>query len=178
MAHPTAPTTIEGLSEELGDGRPLDAEEVLSRKVGMRSRHGHRKLFGIAPLALSAALVVAGCGGSSGSSFESSSGSSTASSSETSGGSSKGPGAGGFEITPKARACLKEQGLELPGRSGGGGGGPPEGFEGGQPPSGGAPAEANAETMQEAFKKCGVEGPRGGPGGSGTPPNMKLLRPS
>lgn len=118
-------------------------------------------------IALIAAMALAGCGGSNGG--ESSSGSSTSSSSSSGSGSSESSpstpaGApGGFELGEEEMTCLKEQGVELPSVPQGGEGGPPEGFEGREPPSGGA---GGAE-MQEAFKKCGVEIPAGGPGQSG-----------
>ncbi|MDX6590780.1 MAG: hypothetical protein QOI84_2054 [Solirubrobacterales bacterium] len=129
-----------------------------------------RPLFGVLPvLALVAALAVAGCGGSSGSgetSTESTSSSGTAAAPQES-------GPGGFQISEEDKQCLKEQGLELPGRPPGGEG-PPAGFGGGKPPAGG-PGGAGGGKFREAFEACGIEKPSGGPGGpggGGAPPNV------
>lgn len=99
---------------------------------------------------LVAALLV-GCGGSS-----------SDSSSEESGTASSGQacGPGGFaEISEETRACLEEQGVELPD--------PGEGPSGGGPPEGGPPAGfgEGAEEMREALEECGAELPEGRPGG-------------
>jgi hypothetical protein len=114
------------------------------------------------------ALVLAGCGGSSGASS-----SSTAETSTTA-------------ISTEARACLKKKGVELPEfKSGEGGQGAPKGgepgqmLEGGEMPGGeaGPPADgfggAGSEEMTEAFEECGVEIPafKGGPGGEGGAPD-------
>lgn len=96
-----------------------------------------------------AALLLAGCGGSGGS--DSSSEESTASAGQAG-------GPAGFELSDDTRACLQEQGVELPdpGEGPAGGGAPPEGG----PPEG----------MKEALEKCGAELPQGGPTGGGPPP--------
>ena len=155
------------------------------------------KRISIAALALViGALVLAGCGGSSGSSSGGSSteSSTTASSSgsetATGEGSAEGKGGGMFNISEEAKACLKEKGVELPEFKGGEGGPPggtegempepgekpeggemPEGAEGG-PPAGGFGGEGSEE-MTKAFEECGVETPefKGGPGGEGGKPN-------
>ena len=113
--------------------------------------------LGAAAALVLVALLIAGCGGSS-------SGSSTGEDSSTtaSGGPAGGPG--GFEISEEAQTCLKEKGVELP--EPGSGGGPPQG--GGAPPSGeGGPPRGfgGGARMKEAFEECGVELPRGKPGG-------------
>jgi hypothetical protein len=102
-----------------------------------------------------AALLV-GCGGSSGDS-------STEESSTASSGQAGGPA--GFELSDETRACLEEQGVELPdpGEGPPGGGAPPEGG----PPAGGPPAGfgEGGEEMREALEECGAELPQGKPGG-------------
>jgi hypothetical protein len=136
------------------------------------------------------ALVLAGCGGSSGG------GSTETSTTAGAEGATAGGGAK-LEISSEARACLKEKGVELPEFKGGEGGAPmgengeaPEGFEppeggelpgGGEAPEGGAMPEggpptgagggAMSEENKEAFEECGVETPefKGGPGGGGGP---------
>jgi hypothetical protein len=145
------------------------------------------------------ALVLAGCGGSSG-------GSSTETNSTTAnteGGATKGGAM--LEISEEDRQCLKEKGVELPEFKSGEGpqtlqngempeggrlpeGGempePPEGAEmpgggeapaGGAMPEGGPPAGAQmSEANKEAFEECGVEMPefKAGPGGEAGGPNV------
>ena len=127
-------------------------------------RPARRRLAGVAAIvAALALLLLAGCGGSGGGS-----GTTTAGTSAT--GRSGGPG--GFELSDETRACLKEQGVELPEPGQGapsGSGGPPEGG----PPEGGSPAGGppggsgkSAEKMQEAFEECGAEPPQGKPAGA------------
>jgi hypothetical protein len=133
------------------------------------------------------ALVVAGCG-SSGGGDTSASASTSASTDGDAGGdsgeASQGGGPGGFEISEEARACLDEQGVELPEAPAGGEmpeGGPPAGggMPEGEPPSAGQMPEGGgagfggeqSEEMQEAFEECGVEVPTGGPGQGGGMPN-------
>ena len=120
------------------------------------------------------ALVLAGCGGSSGASSSSTAAGTTASAA----GGKGGPGT--MNISAKAKACLKEKGVELPESRGGmpgagqmpEGGEPPPGGEGG-PPAGGFGSEGSEE-MTKAFEECGVEMPefKGGPGGEGGAPNV------
>jgi hypothetical protein len=140
------------------------------------------------------ALVLAGCGGSSGDGSTETS-STTAS---TSGGGEQAK----FEISDEDRQCLKEKGVELPEFKSGEGpqtfqkGEMPEGAEGGQipeggelpgggeapeggeMPEGGPPAGGfGGEEMTKAFEECGVEMPelKGGPGGAtaeGARPNV------
>ena len=112
------------------------------------------------------ALVLAGCGGSSGaSSSGSTEGTSTTASSagtessasesgstESSGTEGAKGGPMGMNISTEARACLKEKGVELP-EIKGGEGGPPSG---GEMPQGGEAPEGMAE---------GGEPPQGGEGG-------------
>lgn len=117
---------------------------------------------------LVAALLV-GCGGSGGDS--SGEASSTASSGQAG-------GPGGFaEISEETRACLEEQGVELPdpGEGPPGGGAPPEGG----PPEGGPPQGfgQGGEEMKEALEECGAELPQGGPGG-GPPMDSEAFRES
>ncbi|MBS1678651.1 MAG: hypothetical protein JST08_14845 [Actinobacteria bacterium] len=136
------------------------------------------------------ALVLAGCGGSSGAS----SGSSTTAG--TSGSTTEGRSKpGGFEISDEESACLKEKGVELP-EFKGGAGGPPAGGEGGEPPEGveppaggempegsessgeapptgaGGPGGEGFTEMRQAFEECGIESPgfEGEPGGEGVAP--------
>ena len=139
------------------------------------------KRISIAALALIiGALVLAGCGGSSGGSTAESSTTASSSGSETSTG--EGKGGGMFNISEEAKACLKEKGVELPEFKGGEGGPPgaegempepgekpeggemPEGGEGGPP--GGFGGE-QSEEQKKAFEECGVETPefKGGAGG-------------
>lgn len=145
-----------------------------------------RLLLALALAAL-AMLAIVGCGGGSGGSETSAA--STSASAGASGEGGQG-GSGGFaEISEEERACLKEQGVELP--EAGAGGAPPEGGEmpegepprGGEMPSGGPPEGGGTppgeggppgfggeggEAMEEAFEACGVEAPQmqgGGPGG-------------
>jgi hypothetical protein len=132
------------------------------------------------------ALVLAGCGGSSGSSSSGStsetsatasaagseSGASESGSSESSGAEGGKGGPGMMNISAKAKACLKEKGVELPEAGQIPEGGPPSG---GPKPEGGPPAGGFAgkgsEKMTKAFEECGVEMPefKGGPGGEGAP---------
>jgi hypothetical protein len=143
------------------------------------------------------ALVLAGCGGSSGATSSSTAetsttasaagaegGGSESGSTESSGAEGGKGGPMGMSISTEARACLKEKGVELPEFKGGEGGPPsggeaPEGMpEGGEPPQGGEggpPAGGfggeGSEKMTKAFEECGVEMPefKGGPGGEGAP---------
>lgn len=101
-----------------------------------------------------AAVLLVGCGGSSGDS--SSEESSTASSGQAG-------GPAGFELSDETRACLEEQGVELPE--------PGEGPPGGAPPEGG-PAEGppagfgeGGGEMKEALEECGANLPQGKPDG-------------
>ena len=136
-------------------------------KVRNNLRPGRRPLLGMLALAmLLAAIAVGGCGGSSGG--DSTSADTTASSggeAEAGGVPSGGAGPGGFEIDDETRACLKEQGADLP--EPGEAGGPPEG---GAPPAGEGPPEgfAGGEDMRKAFEECGIDAPQGG--GAGGPP--------
>jgi hypothetical protein len=136
------------------------------------------------------ALVIAGCGGSSGgsSSSETSTTASTSGAEATTAEGKAGPG-GMLEISEEAKACLKENGVELPEFKGGEGGPPgtaeggaaegempepgqmPEGGEGptgegsegpGAAGEGGPPGGfggAQSESMKKAFEECGVETP-------------------
>jgi len=134
------------------------------KKTNGQRRLRWRPLATLLALAALGALVLAGCGGSSG-------GSETATAASASGSSSdQGEGPGGFQMSAETTECLQEQGVNLP--EPGEGGGPPEG-EGappaGEPPAGGeAPGfgGAQSEEMQEAFEACGIEAPQGGPGGA------------
>lgn len=105
-------------------------------------------LLGAAVALVLGALVLAGCGGSSGGgSSESSTTASTGSGSDSNSNSGetategKG-GTGMFNISEEAKACLKEKGVELPefkaGEGPGGEGGPPGEGEIPEPPEGGA----------------------------------------
>lgn len=102
-------------------------------------------------LAVLVAALLVGCGGSSGDS--STEGGSTASS-------DRAGGPAGFELSDDTRACLEEQGVELPDP----GEGPPGG---GAPPEGGPPQGfgQGGEEMKEALEECGAELPQGGPAG-------------
>jgi hypothetical protein len=131
-----------------------------------RNRKMKRTMLGTALALILGALVLTGCGGSSGgSSTETSTTASASSGSESSGAAGK---PGGINISAEAKACLKEKGVELP-EFKGGEGGPPEGSAGG-PPAGGF----GGEEMTKAFEECGVETPefKGGPDGEGGAPNM------
>lgn len=130
----------------------------------MKAKHrsgkpGRASVLGtLSVLAVLATALLAGCGGSGGS--ESSSEESSAASSERVG------GPGGFAgISEEARSCLKERGVELPepGQGAPPAGGPPEGT----PPEGGSPRGfgKGGAKMKKAFEECGVELPRGKPGG-------------
>jgi hypothetical protein len=174
------------------------AVESLLRRTNFKGREGTmgrkrmnaRWLLALAVVLALGALVLAGCGGSSGggSTAESSAIASptvSAAGSESSG--SEGSGTEGgkgrpgmMNISEEARACLKEKGVESPELKGGGGGPPsgdeaPEGGmpEGGEPPAGGEMPGGGegSEEMQKAFEECGVETPElnGGPGGVGAP---------
>ena len=113
-----------------------------------------RTMLGTTLALILGALVLAGCGGSSGaSSTETSTTASASSGSESSG--TEGKAGGMFNISEEAKKCLKEKGVELPGFKGGEGG--PPGAEGG-PPAGGFGGEGNGE-MTKAFEECGVEVP-------------------
>jgi hypothetical protein len=121
----------------------------------MRQRDTKRRwrpgMLPVLALALGA-LILAGCGSSSGASSSSSGSSTTASAASSEGGSgdsgSESSGAEGemggpgtMNISEEAKACLKEKGVELP-EFKGGEGGPPSGElpEGGEKPEGGPPA--------------------------------------
>jgi hypothetical protein len=145
-----------------------------------RNKKVKRTMWGTALALILGALVLAGCGSSSGggstetSTTASASSGSEGSSSESSG--SEGKAGGIFNISEEAKACLKEKGVELPefkGREGGApeGGEPPSG-EGG-PPAGGFGGEGSEERTK-AFEECGVELPnfKGGFGGEGAKPNV------
>ncbi|HEX4307881.1 MAG TPA: hypothetical protein VHZ54_17735 [Solirubrobacterales bacterium] len=145
-----------------------------------------RTMLGIVPVLVIGALVLAGCGGSSGGSSTGTSTTANAAGGSTAEG---GPG-GAFDVSEEAKACLKEKGVELPEFKAGeggpqGGGEPPSGAEGGGPPTGeggempsgegGPPAggfggEGNEE-MRKAFEECGVETPEF-KGGAGGKPNV------
>jgi hypothetical protein len=140
-----------------------------------RNKKMKRTMLGMTLALILGALVLAGCGSSSGGSTETSTTASASSGSE-----SKEGGAGGIlNISEEAKACLKEKGVELP-EFKAGQGGPPEGGEkpeGGELPEGGPPSGAGgfggekSEEMKKAFEECGVETPefKGGPGGAGAP---------
>lgn len=119
-------------------------------------------------LVILVAAFLVGCGGSSGDS-------STEESSTASAGQAGGPA--GFELSDDTRACLEEQGVELPepGEGPPGGGAPPEGG----PPEGGPPQGfgQGGEEMKEALEECGAELPQGGPGG-GPPMDSGAFRES
>jgi hypothetical protein len=133
-----------------------------------------RWMLGVALALALGVLVLAGCGGSSGAS-----GSTTAGSTSESSG-AEGDGPVHFEISPEAKACLKEKGLEMPElktvpSEGPEGGEPPQGGEtpGGAPPPGaGVQGGERIESMKKAFEECGVELPefKGGPAGKGGAP--------
>jgi hypothetical protein len=132
------------------------------------------KRISIAALALIVgALVLVGCGGSSGGSSTETSTTTTSASSGEGNSASSGEGKGGlFNISEEAKACLQEKGLELPGFKGGEGGPPSTGErpEGGERPAGGPPGGfggEQSEEMKKAFEECGVELPefKGGAGG-------------
>jgi hypothetical protein len=121
-----------------------------------------RTMLGTTLALILGALVLAGCGGSSGaSSTETSTTASASSGSESSG--TEGKAGGMFNISEEAKKCLKEKGVELPGFKGGEGG----------PPAGGFGGEGNGE-MTKAFEECGVELPefKGGAGGAGGAPKV------
>jgi hypothetical protein len=148
-----------------------------------RNKMMKRTMPGTALALILGALVLAGCGGSSGGgSTETSTTASASSGSEGSG--AEGKPSEMFNISEEAKKCLKEKGVELPGFKGGEGGRPeggeppsgkagemPEGAEGG-PPAGGFGGEGSEE-MTKAFEECGVEVPefKGGTGGAGGAPN-------
>lgn len=155
-----------------------------------RRWHPGAMLWAVAMLAVGA-LVLAGCGGSSGGSSTDTS--TTAGSGDSSSEGSTGAGAR-FEMSAEDRKCLKEKGVELPEFKAGEGpqtfqkGEMPEGGEmpgGGEAPEGGAMPEGGppaggfggGEEMEKAFEECGVELPefKGGPGGAtaaGARPNV------
>lgn len=145
----------------------------------MNGRHSAKRwMLGLALSGLGA-LVLVGCGGTSG-------GSSAASTTAASATGSTDEGAGGpktMEISDEAKACLKKEGVELPEFKGGEGGRPPM-AEGGGPPAGGEPPQGGEmpegeppgeggpggegfEKMRKALEECGVETGefKGGPGG-------------
>lgn len=152
-----------------------------------RNKKMKRMMLGMALILVLGALVLTGCGGSSG-------GSSTGSTTTASAGPGSAEGTGGegsttegkaggmFDISEEAKECLKEKGVELPE----GNGGPPEGGEkpegempeGGEKPEGappaGGPGGKGDEKMQKAFEECGVETPelKGGPGGEAGAPDV------
>jgi hypothetical protein len=155
----------------------------------MRQRDTKRRwrpgMLPVLALALGA-LILAGCGSSSGASSSSSGSSTTASAasseggsgasgSESSGAEGEKGGPGTMNISEEAKACLKEKGVELPEFKGGEGGPPSGGLpEGGEKPEGGPPAGGfggQSKEMKKAFEECGVETPefKGGPGGEGAP---------
>jgi hypothetical protein len=157
-------------------------ERKMKRKeAGRRWRPG---MLSVAVLALIVgALVLTGCGGSSGggSTEATTTASGSGSGGESSGSSSEGSGAesgsgtqggpGGFEVSDEQRACLKEKGVELPefksgeGSQGGESGEMPEPPEGGQMPENGEAPE-------------GGEMPEGGPpsGGFGGEGNEEMQK--
>lgn len=128
-----------------------------------RTRRSRRGSFVwlMGTLVVMAAALLVGCGGSNGDS--SSEETSTANSGQAG-------GPAGFELSDETRACLKEQGVELPDPGEGPpGGAPPEGGlpEGG-PPEGGEPPQGfgqGGKEMKEALEECGAELPQGKPGG-------------
>lgn len=140
-----------------------------------------RTMLGTALAIVLGALVLAGCGGSSGGgSTETSTTASARTGSEGSGSegtTTAGKGGGIFDISEEAKACLKEKGVELP-ELNKGGAGPPRSGEKGELPEGGPPAGGfggeGSEEGKKAFEECGVEPPelKGGPGGKGGPPNV------
>ena len=141
----------------------------------MKTKHRNSKiklvkaLGTMSVLAVLAAVLFAGCGGSGGG--ESSSEEGGAASPEQAG------GPGGFaEVSEETRSCLKEKGVELPepGQGGPPAGGPPEGT----PPEGGPPQGFGKDgaKMKKAFEECGVELPQGKP--EGPPINSGAFRKS
>jgi hypothetical protein len=153
-----------------------------------RNKKMKRTMLGMALALVLGALVLAGCGGSSGGdSTETSTASGSSEGTESSGSESsttEGKAGGMMSISEEAKKCLKEKGVELPEFKGGEGGegGPPSGGmpEGGEPPAGAEGGEMPAgggfggEEMQKAFEECGVETPefKGGAGGAGGGPNV------
>jgi hypothetical protein len=148
-----------------------------------RNRKMKRTMLGTALALILGALVLAGCGSSSGGgSTDTSTTASASAGSEGSGSegsTTEGKAGGRFNISEEAKACLKEKGVELP-EFKGGEGGPPSGGSG-EPPSvgeGGRPGGGfggeGFEKMKKAFEECGVETPgfKGGPGGEGGKPNL------
>jgi predicted small secreted protein len=161
-----------------------------------RNKKMKRTMLGMTLVFVLGALVLAGCGGSSGGGgTETSTTASSGSGSEAS--TAEGKAGGMVDISEEAKACLKEKGVQLPEFKGGEGeGGPPSGGipeggekpEGGEPPSGtengekpeGTPPPARGfggegnEEMQKAFEECGVETPefKGGPGSEGGAPKL------
>lgn len=114
----------------------------------------------VGALAVLVAALLVGCGGSS-------SDSSSEETSSASAGQAGGPA--GFELSDETRACLKEQGVELPDPGEGPpGGAPPGGLPEGGPPERGEPPKGfgqGGEEMKGALEECGAELPRGKPGG-------------
>ncbi len=135
----------------------------MNRKHRARGPRRAVVAWSMGALAVLVAALLVGCGGSSGDS--STEGSSTAISGQAG-------GPGGFELSDDTRACLEEQGVELPDP----GEGPPGS---GAPPEGGPPQGfgQGGEDMKEALEECGAELPQGGPGG-GPPMDSKDFRES
>ena len=132
----------------------------------------HFRLLPIWVLAVSAPLVVAGCGGGSGSQAASATDVTTTSGAPTATGQQS-----------ELSACLRKHGVNLPagfgqggapggGAPGGGSGAPggatPPSFPAGGAPGGARPGGVDQQKLQAAFKACGGS-PRGGgfPGGGG-----------
>lgn len=139
-----------------------------------------RTMLGASLALVLGALVLTGCGGSSGGGTETS----TTASASSKGSTSAGKAGGAFNISEEAKACLKEKGVELPEFKKGPAGGPPQGAEkgelpeGGEVPEGGPPSGGlgggQSEEMKKAFEECGVEPPgfKGAPGGKSGGPNV------
>jgi hypothetical protein len=118
----------------------------------MRRHPDPRLVATLAALLLTS--IAVGCGGGSSESSDASSGNAAA-------GGGAADGAPGPEGQAEIRACLEEQGVELPS--------PPQGGERQPPGDGGAPPGGSDSDLRAALEECGVDpaqGP-GGPAGSG-----------
>ncbi len=121
--------------------------------MSARTRWLRRRPIGALVAAGAIAVGLSACGGGS---------SSNASNDNTSTTANAGPG--GLQLTDDQRSCVEGKGVTIP-RPG----------SGGQPPSGGPPAGgANGQdfqTLQQAFKDCGVSIPNGPQGGGNFDPS-------
>ena len=114
-----------------------------------------KQATGVLAALMLTAGVIAGCGGDA---------DGRASADGASHDMAAGPAQGGPAGIEKFRACLNEQGVELPDRS-----------SGGPPPGGGMSGERPSDKVKKAFAACQHELPEGvGPpaGGSGGPPHF------